>query len=124
EERGIGSFWWFARTLARNHVIDLARRQKATHETTLDTATHAAPAAKARGPLSDAADHEAAAAIDLALEKLPKRTRHGLAMRLELDLDWTVIAADCGFPSADAARVAIKRALVDVAKELPGLRDE
>jgi len=123
EPRGIGSFWWFARTLARHHLIDVARKRGAAHETPLDTATNVAPAASARGPLREAVDHEAAAAVDAALEKLPEKTRHGLAMRLELGLDWSVIAQDCGFPSPDAARVAIKRALVDVAKELPGLRD-
>jgi RNA polymerase sigma-70 factor (ECF subfamily) len=123
EERGIGSFWWFARTLARHHLIDLARRQRAAHETKLDTATHVAPAAQAPGPLRDAVDHEAAEAVDEALEKLPAQTRHALAMRLELDLDWSVIAVDCGFPSPDAARIATKRALVGIAKGLPGLRD-
>jgi DNA-directed RNA polymerase specialized sigma24 family protein len=94
------------------------------HETPLDSATNVAPAAPARGPLREAADHESAAAVDAALEKLPEKTRQGLAMRLELGLEWNVIAEDCGFPSPDAARVAIKRALLDVAKELPELRDE
>jgi RNA polymerase sigma-70 factor (ECF subfamily) len=120
EMRGIGSFWWFARSIAQHHLIDAARRAKALHETKLPDASDVAPAAKLRGPMFEAADHESAAAFDRALERVPDHVRSGLLMRLELGLDWSVVAADCGFPSPDAARVAIKRALRAIAKEMAG----
>jgi len=120
EERGIGSFWWFARTLARNHLIDVARRGQAAREKDLDERSDEVPAMRGRGPATEVAEHEAVLAFDRALEHVPDRVREGLLMRLELGLDWTVIAGDCGFPSADAARVAIKRALGGIAKEMAG----
>jgi RNA polymerase sigma factor (sigma-70 family) len=120
ESRGIGSFWWFARQIAKNHLVDLARGGKAVHETALDEHSDAEPAGPARAPSSVAADREAMEAFDRALERVPERVRQGILMRLELGLDWSVVAADSGFPSADAARVAVKRALADVAREMTG----
>src|SRR5262245_5232778 len=32
ESKGVGSFWCFARSIARNHLIDAARRGGAKHE--------------------------------------------------------------------------------------------
>jgi RNA polymerase sigma factor (sigma-70 family) len=120
ESRGIGSFWWFARSIARNHLVDVARRGQALHETRLAYETRAEPTAKVRGPSGEVADREAAEAFDRALERIPDPVRKGLLMRVELGLGWFVIAGDCGFPSADAARVAIKRALASIAKEMAG----
>ncbi len=120
ESRGIGSFWWFARQIAKNHLVDLARSGKALRETGLDERSDAEPAGPARPPSGAAADREAMEAFDRALERVPERVRQGLLMRLELGLDWKAIAGDSGFPSADAARVAVKRALADVAKEMAG----
>jgi RNA polymerase sigma factor (sigma-70 family) len=123
EMRGIGSFWWFARSIAKHHLIDAARRGHALHETKLPDGSDWTPAAKLRGPVGEAADRESAVAFDQALERVPDHVRRGLLMRLELGLDWSVVAADCGFPSADAARVAVKRALGAVAKEMAGHGD-
>jgi RNA polymerase sigma factor (sigma-70 family) len=120
ESRGIGSFWWFARQIAKNHLLDLVRRGRALHETGLDEKSDAEPVAKARAPAGVAADRESAEAFDRALERVADPVRQGLVMRLELGLEWNVIARDCGFPSPDAARVAVKRALGDVAKEMAG----
>jgi RNA polymerase sigma factor (sigma-70 family) len=120
EMRGIGSFWWFARSIARNHVVDATRRNKALHETNLNERSDVAPAAKQRGPVGEAADHESAEAFDKALERVPDPVRRGLLMRIELNLDWSLIADECGFASPDAARVAVKRALGAIAKEMAG----
>lgn len=120
ELRDVGAFWWFARSIARNHLVDMTRRKKALHETKLTERSDGAPAAKQRGPISEAADHESAEAFDRALERVPDPVRRGLLMRLELGLDWSLVADDCGFPSPDAARVAVKRALGAIAKEMAG----
>jgi DNA-directed RNA polymerase specialized sigma24 family protein len=114
------SFWWFARQIAKNHLLDLVRRGRALHESGLDERSDAEPVAKARAPAGVAADRESAEAFDRALERVADPVRQGVVMRLELGLEWNVIARDCGFPSPDAARVAVKRALGDVAKEMAG----
>jgi DNA-directed RNA polymerase specialized sigma24 family protein len=53
-----------------------------------------------------------------ALRFLSERSREALLMRLGLDLDYSSIAAECGFPSADAARKAVDRAKRRVATEM------
>jgi RNA polymerase sigma factor (sigma-70 family) len=123
ELRNIGSFWWFARSIANHHLIDMLRRNKARREAILPDASDAAPPEPHPGPDDEAASREAAAAFDRALESVSDHVRRGLLMRLELHLDWSVVAADCGFPSPDAARVAIKRALGAIAREMAGHAD-
>ena len=40
------------------------------------------------------------------------------SLLLELDLDYDTIAEECGYPSPDAARMAIRRALAQVCKKM------
>lgn len=123
ELRNIGSFWWFARSIAHHHLVDVLRRNKAIHEVEAPDSSDGAPPEPQRGPATEAVDHEAAAAFDRALARVSDHVRRGLLMRLELGLDWSVVAADCGFPSPDAARVAVKRALAAIAREMAGHGD-
>jgi RNA polymerase sigma factor (sigma-70 family) len=76
EPHGIGSFWWYARTVARNHIVDVARRRNAGAR---DAARlrHQRRAGRAGAGPREAADHESAAAVDAALEKLPERRAKG-----------------------------------------------
>lgn len=46
-------------------------------------------------------------AIEDALQRLPGAERDAVLLRLEVDLPYEVIARECGYPSADAARMAI-----------------
>ena len=121
--RGIGSFWCFARSVARNHLIDASRRGRALHETTIKEGSASCPQDLAPGPSKEAEGHESVEDFDRALEKLPDHVRTATLMRLELGLEWNVIAAECGYPSPDAARVGIKRALRKIATELSGHDD-
>jgi RNA polymerase sigma-70 factor (ECF subfamily) len=123
KSHGIGSFWCFARSVARNHLIDAARRGNAVHETAIQEGSGSCPEMVAPGPSEESEGHEAAEDFDRALENLPDRVRTATLMRLELGLEWNVIAAECGFPSPDAARVAIKRALREIATEMSGHDD-
>ena len=124
ELRNIGAFWWFARSIAKNHLIDMMRRNRAIPEGKLPESSDVAPSDPHRGPLPAVIDHEAAEAFDRALENVSDHVRRGLLMRLELGLDWSVVAEECGFPSPDAARVAIKRALGAIAREMAGHGEE
>jgi RNA polymerase sigma-70 factor (ECF subfamily) len=121
--RGIGSFWWFARSIARNLLIDIGRRSDAAPETSMRDGSSSCPSAPGPSPSKEAERNESAAAFDRALEHLPEKQRTALLMRLELGLEWNLIAADCDFPSADAARVAVKRGLQEMAREMAGHGD-
>src|SRR5690606_9025415 len=119
DHRGIGSFWAYVRHAAQNWVRDLAKTPgKLRQAVSLPEETHAQPAGRAPSPLAEALTGEDLAAFEAAVETLEEKPRLALLMRLELDLDYKVIAADCGYPSPDAARMAVTRALERVALEM------
>ena len=120
EARGVGSFWCFARTIASNHLIDCSRRGGALHETTLRDGSGSCPPAFVPDPSKQAEAREWAEDFDRELAKLPERLRIAILARLELKLEWNVIAEECDYPSPDAARVAVKRALGEIAKRMSG----
>ena len=126
ESRGIGSFWWFLRQVARNRVTDEWR--KAARQDAMAPAIGAVgadstgrppepidPAATPQGAAISAEEQEL---FEEALASVPDPARRAVVLRLELHLDYGDIARDVGYPSPDAARVAIRRALVKVAQEI------
>src|SRR5262249_49444884 len=80
--------------------------------------TARAQAASVPTPLGGLIEKEELQAFEKALLSISDRRRQALLMRLELDLDYPEIAEDCGFPSANAARMAIVRAVKSVSKEI------
>ena len=120
EDRGLGSFWSFLRTIGLNQVrmsIRAAQTAKRRAPATLgESAEH--PADPGPGPLARAEGREQFEAFERALAGIPSDTRHAVLLRLELGLDFTAIAAECGYPSADAARMAVARAIARVAEEM------
>ena len=61
---------------------------------------------------------EELARFDEALVDLDERPRNALLMRLELDLDYATIAGECGYPTPDAARMAVTRVLEQVIRRI------
>jgi RNA polymerase sigma-70 factor (ECF subfamily) len=123
EFRGAGAFWAYLRTVGMRFVFDLQRRSHVRRGESLELAdSHGAPAAAGDSPLATMIGAEQLALYERALAKLPERTREALLLRLELDLDYAAIARELGFPSPDAARMAIGRALKDLGEEMG--RDE
>ena len=119
ERRGIGSFWMFLRTTAHHHLIDVVRRRRRDeNKEPMPDDSHVVPAAPGATPLEDVERHEITESFERALQTLPERTRHAVAMRLELAIDYATIADECGFSSPDAARVAIARAITLIAREM------
>lgn len=119
EYRGLGSFWAYLRTIALNQLIEAVRKQQRRGEArSLPDGSSGEPAGTGTSPLSALVRKEEFLAFESALERVPERQRHALLMRLELGLDYPAIAEECGFPSADAARMAITRALKHVAEDL------
>ncbi|MBK7878242.1 MAG: sigma-70 family RNA polymerase sigma factor [Planctomycetes bacterium] len=128
EDRGTGAFWRFLRQIGLNQVRQAIRSQNAakrgTPEVLDETHRFSAPSAKGPGPLELLLAVEEFEAFESALAGLPERTRTALLLRFEVDLEYSEIAVECGFSTADAARVAIQRAIADVAKELARGRPE
>jgi len=54
-----------------------------------------------------------------AVNRLPEPKRSAVILRVELGLDYSVIAEELDCPSANAARMMVQRALADLAKHLP-----
>ncbi|HKB14637.1 MAG TPA: sigma-70 family RNA polymerase sigma factor [Planctomycetota bacterium] len=119
EYRGVGSFWGFLRAIARNHLIEVSRRaaHPARGSPLPEDGVEARPA-RDPDPSTVVLRGEQIEAFEAALSTLPEKHREALLMRIELGVDYASIAAECGFPSADAARMAVTRATVRVAGEM------
>jgi RNA polymerase sigma-70 factor (ECF subfamily) len=75
------------------------------------------PAADA-SPLEVAIGVESVERYEAALERLTDAEREVIIARVELGLTYTEIAAATGRPTANAARMAVARALVRLAEEM------
>lgn len=119
EYRGIGSFWAFLRQIARNMIIEQARRGgRRGRMAVLPDESWNAPKAPQAPILSKLIGKEQLDAFERALEKESEQHRNAVLMRLELNLGYREIAAECRFPGEDAARMAIHRALERIAQEM------
>ncbi|HEX6884601.1 MAG TPA: sigma-70 family RNA polymerase sigma factor [Planctomycetota bacterium] len=116
EYRGLGSFWAYLRKAGVNLIVAEARKRRLENLKLNDS--NDAPAAPCRSPSSEIVRVEANEAYENALEELPEQQRNAFLLRHELALRYEVIAGECGYPSADAARMAIARATMRLAKKL------
>jgi RNA polymerase sigma-70 factor (ECF subfamily) len=121
EYRGLGSFWGYLRRIGINLILQEERRQgirpiegndSAPLDAVTDGARETPPAAMLR--------KETFEAFEAALEEVAEPARGALLLRLELGLPYGLIASECGYPSADAARMAIGRGMAWLAHELAG----
>lgn len=118
EYRGIGSFWGFLRRIGLHYVIQVGRR---AGNAPVDTSLDAVPEPAGRSstpPLSALIEKENWQAFEKALSSVSEENRAAFLLRFEVDLDYATIASDCGFPSADAARMAICRVVQHLTREL------
>jgi len=69
-------------------------------------------------PEEAAIGHEAYERYEAALARLSARDREAIVARIELRQGWAEVAAALGKPSADAARMAVARALRRLAEEM------
>lgn len=121
EHRGVGSFWGYLRQVTLNYLRDLPRTpRKLKQDGSLPEETWKQPASADLPPEISMLRREELDAFEKALEVLGDKHRSALLMRLELDLDYKFIARECDFPSPDAARMAITRALQQVCTEMTG----
>ena len=104
----------YLREALRNQIRDELRRlyrDPERAEELRDSVPDEAPS-----PLERAVSDEARERYDRALADLPEDERTMVVSRVEFGLSWRDIAELTGKPSADAARMAVSRALVQVAR--------
>jgi len=132
EYRGPGTFWCYLRRIGLNRVAQVVRRSNVPTLDLEDAADASADPADAHHPSQPSEpmrallEKERLGAFENALECIPMPQRQALLMRLELELPYDVIAAECGQPSADAARMVVCRAMAKVAERLArdGFRED
>ena len=118
EHRGPGSFWGYLRRIGLNHVAEVVRRQgvgaepRALDGSTLDGVD------PSLSPSRTVLQREQFERVELALQELSEVQRQSVEMRMELCATYEQIAEECGFPSPDAARMAVKRAYQRLAQRL------
>jgi RNA polymerase sigma-70 factor (ECF subfamily) len=69
-------------------------------------------------PLEEAVGHEALERYERALARLKPEDRETVVTKIELDCSYAELARALGKPSADAARMALGRALLRLAEEM------
>lgn len=116
QPRHEGALQAYLRQALMNRVRDEVRRvtRRGVTEEIVEDAHEDAEAS----PLEHAIGHEALARYEAALTRLRPEEREVIIARVELGQSYQQIAAGHGKASADAARMAVSRALVRLAEEM------
>ena len=115
ESRHEGALQAYLRQAIVNRIRDEIRRTKRSPSATeLDEneSDHGA------SPLEAAIGAEALDRYDAALARLRPEEREAIVARVEMDGTYLQVAQALGKPSADAARMAVSRALLRLAEEM------
>ena len=115
EARGDGALQAYLRTAVMNRIRDEVRRrgrqpQAAALDSEIPSDSHS--------PLEAAIGRQLLDKYDRALDRLPDEDREAVIARIEMGCSYAEIAEQTGRPSADAARMAVSRALVRLAEEM------
>jgi RNA polymerase sigma factor (sigma-70 family) len=115
ESRHEGALQAYLRQAIVNRIRDEVRRsQRSPVETALDeNATD-----HGISPLENAIGGEALERYEAALARLRPEDREAIVARVEMDGTYQDVAQSLGKPSADAARMAVSRALLRLAEEM------
>jgi RNA polymerase sigma-70 factor, ECF subfamily len=115
EPEKTGAFFSYLRTAVRNRILDeirrVARRPIATE--TIGRLRDPSPS-----PIEGVLGKESFQRFESALARLSGHDRELVVSRVELRLSYQEIADVVGKPSADAARMAVKRSILRLAKEM------
>jgi RNA polymerase sigma factor (sigma-70 family) len=118
EYRGIGSLWGYVRRIGLNLIAQAGRRRGLPIDLGYRPVKTPVPVAHELPPLEAMLHSEQLSAIEAALQRLRGAERNAVLLRFEIHRSYKVIARECGYPSAAAARMAIRRALARLAKIL------
>lgn len=113
EPKGRGAFAAYLRTILRNQIVDHIRRAGRTPggEELKEQIAIDEPS-----PLERAIGRENIERYEAALDELKEKQREAVVMRIELGFTHQEVAAELGFPSANAARMQVARALMRLAE--------
>jgi RNA polymerase sigma-70 factor, ECF subfamily len=110
-----GALQAYLRQALMNRIRDeLRRSNRRPHKTELPETM----AAKAASPLEQAIGHEALEVYEAALAELREGDREAIIARVELGQSYEEVAAILGKPSAEAARVAVHRAMLRLSEKM------
>ena len=113
--QGEGALQAYLRRAIVNRIRDEIRRRGRQPEL---AALESGVADSGQSPLEAAIGGQLLERYDRALERLPNEDREAVIARIELGCSYLEIADALQKPSADAARMAVSRALVRLAEEL------
>lgn len=115
QPQGEGALQAYLRTAVMNRIRDEVRQRSRKPEAApLDSAI----AGHGQSPLEEAIGAELLSKYDRALDRLGIEEREAVIARIEMGCSYAEIAETTGRPSADAARMAVSRALVRLAEEM------
>lgn len=115
EPRHAGAFRDYAWTTLWNSIRDLARQyQRRGPADPLDTDI----VGVSPSPLEEAIGSEVRARYRRAITRLRPEDRRAIVARIEMGLPYAAVAAALSKPSADAAHMAVSRALMRLAREM------
>jgi RNA polymerase sigma factor (sigma-70 family) len=115
EPRHEGALQAYLRQAIVNRIRDEVRRAKRSPTPAVLDDNAADPGAS---PLETAIGGEALERYEAALARLRPEEREAIIARVEMDGSYQNVAAALGKPSADAARMAVSRALLRLAQEM------
>jgi RNA polymerase sigma-70 factor (ECF subfamily) len=115
ESRHEGALQAYLREAVLNRIRDEVRRTK---RSPVETALDDNAADRNASPLEQAIGAEALERYEAALGRLSPEERHAIVVRLEMDGSYKEVAQALGKPSADAARMAVSRAVLRLAEEM------
>ena len=115
EYRGVGAFQAYLRQAVMNRIRNELRRagRQPPREELDEKQADDRPS-----PLEEAIGSEMVELYEAALQRLSPKERELIIARVELGLTYAEIAEALTMPSADAARMAVARALVRLAEEM------
>ena len=115
ESRHEGALQAYLRQAIVNRIRDEVRRSK---RSPVETALNENAADRGASPLEQAIGAEALDRYEAALERLRPEEREAIVARVEMDGSYKEVAQALGKPSADAARMAVARAVLRLAEEM------
>lgn len=120
EPRREGAFLFYLRKALLNQIRDLLRRaDRRPGRAELDSNL----ADGGTSPLEHAIRADVLERYEAALRKLPDVQREAVVLRIEMGFTHREVAEAVGSPSADAARMLVTRALVQLAEEMAEVAD-
>jgi RNA polymerase sigma factor (sigma-70 family) len=115
EPRHEGALHAYLRQAIINRIRDEVRRSARLPATDVLEDNHAD---RGKSPLDVAIGREAAERYEAALARLRPEVRDAIVARFQMDGSYQEVAKALGKPSADAARMAVGRALLQLAQEM------